>query len=104
MTADATLAADHREPYHVDPDRDTPEDIIEDASMLGRWLHIVGQYGNAIVFHSVEETVPGRWVVQYDTGDVGHLIARETVQRKLTQRWPDVRVHRSNPLGDADDE
>jgi len=100
----ADSASDQRVAYRVNPDRDTPEGVLEAGYTLGNWIRVADAYGNSVWFKSVEHIVQKQWVVHYPgTADKSHMVRRSTVQGKITQRWPDVSVH-VDPPEDIDDD
>lgn len=84
--------------YHVDPDRDSVADVLHAGRMLGHWIRMIDEYGNAVWFRSAEHVVPRRWAVCYPgTEDTSHMVDASVVQSKLEHRWPDVSVCRTAP-------
>lgn len=69
----------------------TPNDCLQDALALGKWIVVVDARGNHIWYRSVEDTVRREWVEyrQIDENTASHLVPRSRVREMLRQREPD---------------
>lgn len=83
----------------VNPDRDSVRDVIAASKDLGYWVCIVDSTGDPVWYRCIGETLPGRWVVAYETDDPSHVVDESAVRSAVNVRWPDVGVQEPRPEG-----